>query len=104
LIDMTNFEIFQWKGVPEFQILKSKEAHLDGSNIEPQSLKQQVGEAELQDNLTPSPGIGKPGMFKQFDIVDDYSDHHFVSNTVNGVTSQVKGLPFSSLSNWSRFQ
>jgi len=99
LIGMTNFEIFQWKGVPKFQILKSEEAQLDGNIIEPQSLKQQEGEAELQENLTPSPGNETAAMFKQFDIVDDYYDHHFVNNTVKGITSQVKGLPLSFLSN-----
>ena len=101
---MTNFEFFQWKGVLEFQIVKSEEAHLDGNDIDPQSLKQQVGEVELQENLTASSGNENPGMFKQFDIVDDYSDHHFANNTVKGTIFQVKGLPSSSLLNWICFQ
>lgn len=74
-------------------MLKSEESQLDGNDIEPQNLKQQVEESELSENL-PSPGGEEPRMFKQFDTVDDYSDHHFVDKTGKGSTSQVKIFRF----------
>ncbi|ONK69125.1 uncharacterized protein A4U43_C05F19610 [Asparagus officinalis] len=79
-----------WKGVPEFLILEPEEADLNGNDMEPQSLEQHEEETKLKENVTPPQENENPRMFKQFDIVDDYSDHHFLNNAGKGLTSQVK--------------
>lgn len=79
-----------WKSVPEFHALQAKEAHLDDIDTELQSLKENAEQAELKKNATPTPSNEIPGMFKKFDVVVDYSDHHFAINADKGVISQVQ--------------
>lgn len=78
------------KNIPEFQVLKSEEENLDVNDLELESLKQHEEKDEVEDITRHSPGNKEVGMFKQFDIVDDYSNHHFASGAGKGLTSQVK--------------
>lgn len=79
-----------WKPVPGFRILKSEEAHLNGNDSEPQSQNQRAEDIELKEDAILSLSTEIPGMFKQFDVVDDYSDHHFMNNSSKDLVSQVQ--------------
>ncbi|XP_072994791.1 probable ubiquitin-conjugating enzyme E2 24 [Typha latifolia] len=79
------------RGDSEFQILKAEEMHLDVENLEPECLEQQKEQTEQSEEPTSSTENDKTMKFKQFDTVDEYSDHHFVNDWDNRSTiSQVK--------------
>ncbi|KAG1346696.1 putative ubiquitin-conjugating enzyme E2 24 [Cocos nucifera] len=80
----------QKKGVSEYQILKTEELKLDLHDLDLENLKQRVEEAKQSEEPTFLSGNGTPTNYKQFDVVDDYSDHHFLNSTGgNLLSSQV---------------
>ncbi|XP_026661379.2 probable ubiquitin-conjugating enzyme E2 24 isoform X3 [Phoenix dactylifera] len=75
------------KGDAKYEILKTEELQLDLEDLDPVSLKRPVEEAKQSEQPTFLPGNDIPGNFKQFDIVDDYSDHHFLNGIGSGFVS-----------------
>eukprot|EP00262_Sarcandra_glabra_P013852 TRINITY_DN391_c0_g1_i1.p1 TRINITY_DN391_c0_g1~~TRINITY_DN391_c0_g1_i1.p1 ORF type:complete len:968 (+),score=197.90 TRINITY_DN391_c0_g1_i1:469-3372(+) len=97
----SKFGFFHQKEVSECQNLKTEEHSSPIEDIQfsqQKILKQQADEVQegkelfnyqKKDKELFSQGNEKAGHFKQFDMVDDYSDHHFVNNIGKGL-SQVK--------------
>ncbi|XP_026661380.2 probable ubiquitin-conjugating enzyme E2 24 isoform X4 [Phoenix dactylifera] len=79
--------IISKKGDAKYEILKTEELQLDLEDLDPVSLKRPVEEAKQSEQPTFLPGNDIPGNFKQFDIVDDYSDHHFLNGIGSGFVS-----------------
>lgn len=96
--EANKFGSFPWEKSSECQLVKAEEEPLSDEK-DLQILGQTILKKDIQvikDGKEVSLGSDKPGKFKQFDIVDDYSDHHFVNGTGNGsMLSQVRSqLPF----------
>lgn len=53
------------------------------TDLQPENLKQQIEETKQSGGMTFSPGSDEPRKFKQFDIVNDHTDHHFVNGIGN---------------------
>ncbi|XP_073115206.1 probable ubiquitin-conjugating enzyme E2 24 isoform X1 [Elaeis guineensis] len=73
----------------EYEILETKELQLDLEDLDPKSLKPPIEKAKQSEQPTFLPGNDRPGIFTQFDTVDDCSDHHFLNGIGGGwVSSQ----------------
>lgn len=90
--DANKFGILPFEPPSDCQIVKAKEPLSDAKDL--QILRQTILKKDIQmikQIKEVSLGSEKPGQFNQFDIVDDYSDHHFVNGTGKGsMLSQLK--------------
>ncbi|WOL14577.1 putative ubiquitin-conjugating enzyme E2 24 isoform X2 [Canna indica] len=83
--------LFDTKGASQYKNLKMEEVPFGPTDLQVGILKQQVELIKQTDEPTPSPDNDETGKFKQFDIVNDYSDHHFLVGGGNElIFSQVK--------------
>ncbi|RRT50261.1 hypothetical protein BHE74_00042425 [Ensete ventricosum] len=63
----------------QYRNLKTEEYISEPTDLQPENLKQQIEETKQNGGMTFSPGSDEPRKFKQFDIVNDHTDHHFVN-------------------------
>ncbi|URE35773.1 hypothetical protein MUK42_33910 [Musa troglodytarum] len=67
----------------QYRNSKTEEYISEPTDLQPEILKQQIEETKQSGGMTFSPGSDEPRKFKQFDIVNDHTDHHFVDGIGN---------------------
>lgn len=73
------------EGTCKLQYLKTEVSESEVDDVLPEDLKQKGEAAKHHEQATFSPGKEKSVQFKQFDIVDDHSDHQLVNCVGKGM-------------------
>ncbi|WOK95681.1 putative ubiquitin-conjugating enzyme E2 24 isoform X2 [Canna indica] len=86
--------------VSSYQLLKREELQFDTQDEQLEIVVQEPKETEQSDGRAILPGEDRPVSFNKFDMVNDFSDHHFINDTGN--CSQVKRSWFKKVQQeWS---